>query len=170
MKKKTKEICLILHNLRSVYNVGSIFRTADTCGISKIYLTGYTPTPKDRFGNLRGDLSKVALGAEKNIPWEKHRYVSEAIKKLKKEGSYIVSVEQSKNSKDYKNFKAQNKTTYIFGNEVRGLTPSILQMSDTVLEIPMRGNLARHRIADGGKESLNVSVSAGIVLFRTLNI
>jgi len=160
MAKQLKEVYLILHNVRSVYNVGSIFRTADCAGISKIFLTGYTAAPKDRFGNYRKDLAKVALGAEKNILWKSQESISDLIKKLKQENFYIVSVEQSKNSKNYKKFKAKNKTAVIFGNEIKGLSSSVLKTSDIVLEIPMKGK----------KESLNVSVSAAIVLFRILDI
>jgi len=160
MNKSQKQIFLILHNIRSVHNVGSIFRTADACGISKIYLTGYTPTPTDKFDRERKDLSKVALGAEKNIPWEKCQSVPSLIKKLKKGGFLIISLEQSPKSVDYKKIKIKDETAFILGNEVKGIPESILKISDLVTEIPMHGK----------KESLNVSVAAGILLFRVLNI
>lgn len=158
--KKNKEVFLILHNIRSIHNVGSIFRTADASGVSKIFLTGYTPTPTDRFGKQRKDLAKVALGAEKSLPWESSKSISNVIKKLKKGNFQIIAIEQAKNSIDYKKIKAKNKVVFILGNEPKGLPTSVLKICDKIAEIPMKGM----------KESLNVSVSAGIVLFRILNI
>jgi tRNA G18 (ribose-2'-O)-methylase SpoU len=153
-------ICLILHNIRSNHNVGSIFRTADAVGVSKIYLDGYTPAPIDRFGREVGEISKTALGAEKNIEWEKTDNIFDLIKKLKKEKFLIIGVEQSKKSVDYKKVEIKKKVAFIFGNEVDGLSNEILNECDIVAEIPMKGK----------KESLNVSVSAGVVLFRVLNV
>ncbi len=158
--RNNNESVVILHNIRSVYNVGAIFRTADAVGVSKIYLTGYTPTPLDRFGRERKDVAKSALGAEKSVEWEYVKNVSSVIKKLKKEYFEIVAVEQSENSIDYKKFKSKQKTAFLFGNEVRGVSKQLLQKCDKVIEIPMRGK----------KESLNVSVSAGVVLFRVLSV
>jgi len=86
-EKNNKEIYIILVNIRSVYNVGAIFRTADACGISKIFLTGYTPQPKDRFGRYRKDFAKSALGAEKNVLWKYEDNIIGLIKKLKKQKS-----------------------------------------------------------------------------------
>lgn len=160
MANSKKDTVLILCDIRSVHNVGSIFRTADTCGVSKIYLVGVTPTPKDRFGRTRKDLAKVALGAEKNIPWEKAEFSLEVLKNLKKEGFQIISIEQSKNSVDYKAVTAKEKVAFVLGGEVDGLPESVLKLSDVVAEIPMRGK----------KESLNVSVATGIALFRILEI
>jgi 23S rRNA (guanosine2251-2'-O)-methyltransferase len=151
---------LILHNIRSVHNVGSIFRTADAAGISKIILSGYTPTPLDRFGHARPDLSKVALGAEKNIEWEQTKHLSSALKKLKKEDYTIVAIEQHKNSTSLFDYKPQanQKLVIILGNEVRGVSAQSLKQADIILEIPMRGK----------KESLNVSVAAGVALFALI--
>src|SRR3989338_4075176 len=92
---------LILHNIRSVHNVGSIFRTADAAGVSKIILSGYTPLPVDRFNLPRKDFVKVSLGAEKTIPWEQTKTLAAAIKKIRQlaeENFYIVAIEQAKNS------------------------------------------------------------------------
>ena len=86
-------LVLVLHNIRSVYNVASIFRTADGAGVSKIYLIGVTPTPIDRFGKFRADFSKVALGAEKTIAWEQFKNFGEVYKKLKSDGCEILAVE-----------------------------------------------------------------------------
>lgn len=155
-----KEIFVILYDLRSTHNVGSIFRTADTAGASKIYLTGYTPSPVDRFGRERKDVAKTALGAEKIIPWEAHQNINGLIKELKEKKFTIIAVEQSPRSVDYKKVKIKNKTAIILGNEVTGLPVNILKNCDIVAEIPMKGK----------KESLNVAVAAGVFLFRVLNI
>jgi 23S rRNA (guanosine2251-2'-O)-methyltransferase len=151
---------LILHNIRSVQNVGSIFRTADAAGISKIYLTGYTPTPLDRFGRERSDIAKTALGAQKNIEWEYFKTASSVLNKLKKDKIEVIAVEQSNNAVDYKKVKTKKDTAFVFGNEVKGLSKSILDKSDRVAQIKMLGK----------KESLNVSVTVGIFLFRVLNV
>ena len=162
MKKSNnkKQIFLILHNIRSNYNVGSIFRISDAVGVSKIFLSGYIPAPTDRFGREVKEISKTALGAEKNIEWEKIKNINTLIEKLKKENFLIIGVEQSKKSIDYKKIKINSPAVFIFGNEVNGLSKSILDKCDIVAEIPMKGK----------KESLNVSVSAGVVLFRVLNV
>ena len=149
---------LILQDIRSVHNVGAIFRTADAIGITKIYLVGITPTPLDRFGRVRKDLQREALGAEQSVPWE---YVADArvvIKKLKKEGVEIVAIEQVVSSIDYKKYKAKDNqsTALVVGNEPVGLPEGLLRLCDSIIEIPMRGS----------KESLNVTTALGIVLFR----
>lgn len=155
-----KEVIIVLPDIRSSLNVGSIFRTADACGVDKIYLTGYTPAPIDKFGRADKQITKTALGAEKTIAWEKIEDVSKLLTKLKKQKFYLIAVEQDKNSVDYKKVKPKAKTAFIFGNEVEGLAKNILKKCDVVAEIPMRG----------GKESLNVSVSAGVALFRILGL
>ena len=168
---KKKEIFLIPHNIRSVHNVGAIFRTAEGAGISKIFLSGYTPGPKDRFGRERSDFKKSALGAEKMVPYEYSENISALLSLLKKKGFYIIALEQDKKSVDYKKVKAKDKTVILVGNEVGGIPKNILKRCDLIAEIPMRGKLARNRRPDDvGKESLNVSVSLGIALFRILNI
>jgi 23S rRNA (guanosine2251-2'-O)-methyltransferase len=161
MKTKNENI-LILHNIRSVENVGAIFRTADAAGIYKIYLIGHTPAPIDRFGRKRGDLHKCALGAEEFVKWEAKKTIFPVLAKLKREGFYIIGVEQDKNSVDYRNLKAKSHKlkAIIMGPEVNGLPKNILQKCDVIAEIPMRGK----------KESLNVSVACGIVLFQILKI
>ncbi|MBP9771729.1 MAG: RNA methyltransferase [Candidatus Pacebacteria bacterium] len=148
-------IIVILDNIRSVYNVGSIFRTCDGAGVEKIYLCGTTPTPLDRFGRVRKDLAKVALGAEKTVPWEYTKTTEEAIESLKAEGVRVVAVEQSPSAISYKTFKQTSKIAFVFGNETDGVSKQVLDMCDTIVEIPMHG----------AKESLNVSVVAGIILF-----
>ncbi|OHB17137.1 MAG: hypothetical protein A2749_03255 [Parcubacteria group bacterium RIFCSPHIGHO2_01_FULL_45_26] len=151
---------LILHNIRSVLNVGAIFRTADAVGVNNIYLTGYTPTPLDRFGRVRSDLHKVALGSEKMVVWEARENIFELIEELKKNSYEIVALEQSPNSVDYKSFKPKKDLTLIVGNEIEGVPKDVLELCDKIIEILMRGK----------KESLNVSVAAGIALFRILDL
>jgi 23S rRNA (guanosine2251-2'-O)-methyltransferase len=155
-----KEVIVILDNIRSTFNVGSIFRTADALGIKTLILSGTTPAPVDRFGRARADIAKVALGAEKSVAWKYEKNVLNTIKKLKKEGYQIVAVEQAKNSVDYKKVKIKNKVVFVIGEEVKGINKNILKMADVVAEIPMNGQ----------KESLNVSVAFGVALFRILNI
>lgn len=155
MAAKNKNIYIILHNIRSLYNAGSIFRTADAAGVKKIYLTGYTPAPLDRFGKIRKDFHKTALGAEKMINWKHYKNISALIKKLRQKKIYIAGVEQNKKSIDYRKFKPTFPLALILGNEVRGLSEVILKKCDKIIEIPMRGQ----------KESLNVSVAAGVILF-----
>jgi tRNA G18 (ribose-2'-O)-methylase SpoU len=180
-------LVVILHNLRSTHNVGSIFRTADGAGVEKLYLCGITPAPVDRFGKYLRDVEKVALGAERDVPWEKVRSTVPLLRKLKKEGWTIAAVEQSPRSILYYQFAPQNSTVLrsydgrilkrkgvklavVLGAEVKGLPPSVLNIADVILEIPMRGAVVRQahhpRHTRRGKESLNVSVAAGVVLFE----
>jgi tRNA G18 (ribose-2'-O)-methylase SpoU len=153
---------LILHNIRSVENVGAIFRTADAVGIVKIYLTGYTPPPLDRFGRKRGDLAKSALGAEEFVPWEQKKSIFPLLIKLKEESFKIIAIEQDKKSIDYKTLRLRSGQAHAFivGAEVTGIPKNILEKCDIIAEIPMRGK----------KESLNVSVATGVALFRILNL
>lgn len=152
-------ISLILYNLRSAHNVGSIFRTADAIGVSKIYLIGYTPSPTDQFGRVNKEIAKTALGAEKTIEWESVEDIFALLKQLRASGCQLLALEQSPNSIDYKKVKLEEEVAIILGKEVEGIEPEILKECDVVAEIPMRG----------GKESLNVSVSAGVALFRWLD-
>jgi len=159
-KNKKQENILILHNIRSVGNVGAMFRTADAAGIDKIYLTGYTPCPLDRFGRIRKDLAKSALGAEEFVDWEQKKSILSLLFKLKKEKYLIIGIEQAKNSIDYKKVKLKQQNAFIVGAEVTGIPKNILKKCDVIAEIPMQGK----------KESLNVSVACGIALFRICNL
>jgi 23S rRNA (guanosine2251-2'-O)-methyltransferase len=152
----------VLDNLRSVHNVGSIFRTCNAVGVDKIYLCGTTPTPLDHKGLKRKDFAKVALGAEETLTWEYCESTAQCVKKLKDEGCYILSLEQDENAIDYKAVDILDKKdiAFILGNEVEGITKDILKSSDVILEIPMLGT----------KESLNVTIAAGIVFYRVLGI
>src|SRR3989339_40485 len=156
------QIIVILYNVRSTHNVGSIFRTADALAIRSIILTGTTPTPVDRFGRSRSDIAKVALGAEKSVFWTYKKDILSAIKKLKKDDYKIIAIEQSKKSVDYKKIKLnkKDKVVFVIGEEVRGISPEVLALADMVAEVPMLGQ----------KESLNVSVAFGVALFRILNV
>lgn len=149
------EIVAVLPNIRSAHNVGSIFRSADGAGVSRLVLAGYTPKPVDRFGRPDKTLAKTALGAEKSIPWDYQRDTAGALRRLKAEGWRIVGVEQDERAIDYRTFAKGGKIALVFGNEVRGLSPQLRAICDELIEIPMHGT----------KESLNVSVAAGIVLF-----
>jgi 23S rRNA (guanosine2251-2'-O)-methyltransferase len=155
----TKTSVVILHDIRSVHNVGSIFRIADCAGVSKIYLSAATPQPNDRFGRPRKDMAKISLGAENSVEWEEYKSIDSLIKKLKAEGFFIIAIEQDENSVDYKKVK-EKKIAFLFGTEVTGLPKSVLKKCDVIAEIPMKGE----------KESLNVSVAAGISIFRVLGI
>ncbi len=157
---KKQQNFLILHNIRSVENVGAIFRTADAMGIDKIYLVGYTPAPLDRFGRKRGDIHKSALGAEEFVEWEQKKTIFPLLAKLKKEKFQIIAIEQDKKSIDYKKVKLTSKNAFIVGAEVAGIPKKVLEKCDVIAEIPMRGK----------KESLNVSVATGIVLFRICDL
>ncbi len=155
-EESQKSIELILLDIRSAYNVGAMFRTADAVGVSKIHLVGITPAPLDRFGRVRSDIAKSALGSEKTMLWESVATIVPLITKLKKKGFQIIAIEQSATSVDYKKITPNSKVAVIMGNEVTGVPEKILKKCDIVAEIPMRGE----------KESLNVSVSCGIALFR----
>lgn len=154
---KGQKICvLILDNIRSVENTGSIFRTADGLGVSKIFLVGTTPTPLDRFGRKRSDFAKVSLGAEESVEWEYKKEIKEVIDELKDQDFKIISLEQHpKASKlEAKSYKL-GSFALVVGNEVEGVSKEALEVSDEIVEISMQGK----------KESLNVSVATGIALF-----
>ncbi len=163
--KKGGSIFAVLHNIRSSHNVGSMFRTADALGIEKVFLTGYTPAPKDRFGRTNAEIAKVALGAETNLEWEAVEDVFSLLEKLRAAQVEIVSIEQDARSEDYKKYTlpadvSKSAAVFIFGNEVDGVPKEIIDISDKILEITMRGK----------KESLNVSVAFGIALARVLGL
>lgn len=156
------KVTLVLDNLRSVYNVGSVFRTANACGVSHIILCGTTPTPLDKKGEKRKDFAKVALGAEETVSWEYVESTVQKLKLLKEEGYYIIAIEQDERSVDYKKVdsKGKEKIAFIIGPEVTGMGEGVLAVSDVIAEIPMLGT----------KESLNVTIAAGIALYRILGL
>ena len=152
----------VLDNLRSVYNVGSIFRTANAAGIEKIYLTGTTPTPIDKKGIPRKDFAKVALGAEETVVWEYYEDTLSLLKKFRNDNVYIIAFEQDENSRDYKTLDIESKenVAFVIGPEVTGMSEDVLKECDIVAEIPMLGT----------KESLNVTIAFGIGVYRILGI
>lgn len=161
MEKNNQGKCvLILHDIRSAHNVGAMFRTADGAGVSEIILSGYTPRPpkKDALYLTPADkaLKKTALGAEETMPFRVVASVTRLITRLKKEGYHIVALEQDTRSVDYRHRYSEDKIALLVGNEVNGVEEQILRQCDTILEIPMRGK----------KNSLNVSVAAGIALYQ----
>ena len=158
---------LLLHNIRSIHNVGSLFRNAECFGLKEIYLSGFTPCPNDRFDRERKDFAKVSLGSEKNISWRYFKDANLAIEEFKNsvsnknisekksegysdlENFEIIAIEQNKNSIDFRKFIPENNKKYliILGNEVLGVENNLLEQADKILEIPQKGS----------KESLNVS-------------
>lgn len=152
----------ILDNLRSVHNVGSIFRTVNAVGIEKIILCGTTPTPLDKKGIRRKDFAKVALGAEDTVEWEYKEDIRSTIEELKKQEYYVVAIEQDEKSVDYKNVDIIGKENIVFiiGPEVDGMLKENLALCDVIAEIPMLGT----------KESLNVTIAFGIAVYRILKV
>ena len=144
-------ITIILDNVRSALNVGSIFRTSDAFLIENIILCGITPIPPNK--NIR----KVALGSTNSVNWEFEENTLKAVKKLKKQGYYIIGLEQADKSSSLNNIKLQNKSlAIIMGNEVDGICDHVINLCNEVIEIPQFGT----------KHSLNVSVAAGIVIWE----
>lgn len=162
MKRRLdKQFFVICHNIRSTYNVGSIFRTADAVRINKIYLCGYTSAPPNE------KIAKVALGAEKTVPFESVKSAVGLIKKLKSNGVKIIALENNikqgtrSHTKfgvgvNYLKFKPKFPLALVLGNEVEGLPKSILNLADKIIYLPMFG----------AKESLNVSVAFGIAAYE----
>jgi tRNA G18 (ribose-2'-O)-methylase SpoU len=151
-------IIIILDDVRSLHNIGSVFRTSDAFLIEKIYLCGITASPPNK------EIHKTALGATETVAWEHHNNVVEVIENLKKEGAFIYAIEQVEKAIFLNNFipKKNKKYALVFGNEVFGVSQDAVNLSDGVIEIPQLGS----------KHSLNISVSAGIVvwdLFQKLN-
>ena len=140
-------ISILVENIRSVHNVGSIFRSADGFGAEKIYLTGYTAHPP------RVDLHKTALGAEDAVPWEYYENPANAVDTIKKQGIKLVLVEQTHASQSIYKIDSQFPLCFMVGNEVTGVSESLSKLADVHVELPMRGI----------KQSLNVSVAVGVV-------
>ena len=145
-------ISILVENVRSVHNVGSIFRTADGFGAKKLYLTGYTAYPP------RQDLTKTALGAEESVNWEYYEDPILAAKHIKTIGSKLVLIEQTTQSEDFHQINWDFPLCFIIGNEVNGVSEELCELADIHAELPMRGI----------KQSLNVSVAAGIIGYELL--
>ena len=152
--KSTKKlpITVILEDIRSMHNVGSVFRTADAFLVEQILLCGYTPNPPHR------DIHKTALGATETVEWKAFENTTTAINALKKEGYHIYAIEQVHNSIELQTFEIfnQDKVAIIFGNEADGVKDETIDMTDGCIEIPQAGS----------KHSFNISVAAGIVLWE----
>ena len=140
-------ISILVENVRSVHNVGSIFRSADGFGAEKIYLTGYTAHPP------REDLHKTALGAEDAVPWEYNNNSLDAVKVIKKQGISLALIEHTKQSKSIYEMNWEFPVCFIVGNEVSGVSEELSTIADIHVELPMCGL----------KQSLNVSVAVGVV-------
>lgn len=151
---QNKQLFVIAHNIRSLHNVGSIFRACDTFGVDKLYLTGYTGAP---VGKNADKIAKVALGAQEFVPWEQTKSLTRLINKLRREKVRIVALENNVNYKiiPLPKYKAKFPMTLISGEETKGHTKKTLELVDDIIEIPMQGQ----------KESLNVSVACGIALY-----
>lgn len=143
-----RRIRLLAYNVRSLWNVGSFFRTCDAFQVEKIYLTGYTGHPP------RKEITKTALGAEEFVPWESQRDPLPILQQLKEEGWHLLALEITNDAIDLQTVKVPDKVCLIVGHELSGVPPEILSLCDQVTKIPMLGK----------KESLNVAVAAGIAL------
>ncbi len=151
---KTSEktpIIIILDNIRSLNNIGSVFRTADAFLVKKIYLCGITAKPPHK------DIQKTALGAQDSVDWEYAENVLDVVNKLQNEGVFVASIEQAELAVNLNDFSVQKEMTYaiVFGNEVKGVQQKVVSASDAVIEIPQFGT----------KHSLNISVSVGVVVW-----
>ncbi|MDE1192823.1 MAG: RNA methyltransferase [Arachidicoccus sp.] len=145
-------VIAVLDNVRSMHNVGSVFRTADSFLLQAVYLCGYTPRPPHR------DIHKTALGATDTVEWKYFENIHDALQQLQQEGFEVYAIEQTTNSfalNDF-SFHEKNKYALIFGNEVEGVQQSVINKCKGSIEIPQ----------DGTKHSLNISVAAGIVLWE----
>jgi len=144
-------LIIILDNIRSLNNIGSVFRTSDAFLIEKIYLCGITATPPHK------DIHKTALGSTETVAWEYVENTIDLVNRLKVDGVKICSIEQAENATMLNDFTPQQHTTYalVFGNEVKGVAQDVVNASDLVIEIPQYGT----------KHSLNISVSVGVVIW-----
>ncbi|PCH78341.1 MAG: RNA methyltransferase [Flavobacteriaceae bacterium] len=144
-------LIVILDNIRSLNNVGSVFRTSDAFLIKKIYLCGITATPPHK------EIHKTALGATESVTWEYRESTVELLKELQEKGVKIAAIEQAENSVSLENFEIETNATYaiVFGNEVKGVQQEVVSISDYCIEIPQFGT----------KHSLNIAVCCGVVLW-----
>lgn len=144
---------MVLDNVRSVYNVGSFFRTSDSAGIKELILCGYTPFPP------REDLDKTALGSIQTVHWKRFETIKDAITHLKKQNIKIIAVEQTDIKRSYLSLDHNEfPLAFVFGNELTGIDDDVIDLCDDSVEIPMYGH----------KHSLNVSVSAGIIIYEAI--
>lgn len=147
-----RELIVLAHNIRSAYNVGSFFRTADGAGVSKIVLSGYSARPP------HPSVIKTALGAEQSVPWETVAKPGPWLVRMRRQGYHIAALEQTSRSQKIFGWKPRWPLVLIVGNEVRGVSAGLLKYADTKLEIPMRGQ----------KESLNVASAMAVAVYSIL--
>ena len=159
------ELVLVVDNIRSTYNVGSLFRTCDCMGVTELLLCGITPHAgigaqehrlPHQIQKIQKELHKTALGAEHTVPWQYYLNTIDAVNYLKNAGFNVIALEQDAASVPLQSYKCGPKTALIVGPEVTGVSKDILNMCHTIVEIPMKGT----------KESLNVAVAAGIALYE----
>lgn len=148
-----RTVVVFLPDIRSTFNVGSFFRTADAAGVKKIVLSGITATPP------HPHLIKVSLGAEKTVPWEYIQDTQVALQQLRDQGYQIVVVEEADNSQDFRQAEYADKVALVFGAETTGVPSELIKQADLVVSIPMLGH----------KESLNVSIAGGIIIYQVLH-
>jgi 23S rRNA (guanosine2251-2'-O)-methyltransferase len=158
------DIVLIAHNLRSCHNVGSLLRTAEGLGVTKVFLTGYTPYPQSAddtrlphlAAKLHRQIAKTALGAEQTQPWQHIEDIHQLLDKLREQGYLIAAIEQAATAIPLPDFKPPQKIALLVGREVEGVEQDVLERMDTILEIPMFGS----------KESFNVVQAAAMGLYH----
>lgn len=148
-----RKLVLIAHNIRSRENVGSLFRTCDSLGVTKLILTGYTPAPPDE------KISKVALGAERSVAWEQETDITQVFSRLRAEGVPVYALELTPDAIELGAFAAPDTLTLLLGTETTGISPLLLRQCDGAIKITQRGI----------KESMNVAVAAGIAAWAILN-
>lgn len=151
-----KSMSLILQNIRSLYNVGAIFRSADAFRVEKIFLCGITAYPVQR---QMEKIFKTALGSEKSVPWEYHRQTARLVKRIKGSGVRIVALENNIGkglARPLQKFTPQFPLCLVLGNEKTGITKPVLKLADDIVSIPMLGR----------KESLNVAIAASIAMYK----
>lgn len=152
LRRERLPVCTVLDNVRSAYNVGSIFRTSDSVRVQKLYLCGMTAFPPNE------KLSKTSLGTVDYVPWEYHRDTGTVIRELKKQGICIACLETTDRSNDFFEFQFPSPVCLVLGHEIEGVSPSIIREADAVLEVPTMGV----------KNSLNVATLFGIVVYEIL--
>ena len=159
-----RSISLIIHDVRSTHNVGSMLRTAEGLGVDNVYITGYSPYPETkndkRLPHIRkratDQISKTALGADRTLHWQHHPDAPALIKRLRSGGSVVVALEQAPKSQPLNTYTPPSDVTLLVGNEVDGLSQELLQIVDLCIEIPMLGS----------KESYNVAVATAMAIYQ----
>lgn len=151
-KKERTPVYVVLDNIRSLYNVGAIFRTSDAVMIEKLFLCGITGTPP------RKEISKTALGAEELVPWEQFDEAADAILELKKQGVKVIAVELAEGAKLYNEVKYEGPVCLVFGHEVYGISDEVMELCDEAVYLPMLGRA----------NSLNVATCYGIMVYEVL--